>query len=35
MAKNVPLNDTLEAKDLTQMSAAEEKDFRFVLLFLR
>ncbi len=28
IAKNVPLNDTLEAKDLTQMSAAEEKEFR-------
>ena len=28
MTKNVPLNDTLEAKDLTKMSVAEEKDFR-------
>lgn len=28
MTRNVPLNDTLEAKDLSQMSEAEEKDFR-------
>lgn len=28
MTRNVPLNDTLEAKDLSQMSEIEEKDFR-------
>ena len=28
MTRNVPLNNTLEAKDLSQMSETEEKNFR-------
>ena len=28
MTRNVPLNDTLEAKDIAKMSVDEEKEFR-------